>query len=272
MSRPFDAARFGALARGLTLGHPLVATLETGSTNDDALTAARDGAPHGALFVTEEQHAGRGRRGNRWLGARSEGLLFSLVLRPALRVERAPALALLAGLAVRAVVSERLEQAGASVRALVKWPNDVVIARPKLAKLAGILVESQVRGGQLSAAIVGIGLNVGRLELPSDLETSATSLANLGVRAEREELLRDILLALEERLMRLENPETPLETLATELAAFDALFGKKLRVENLCGSGAGIDDEGCLKVIDESRVTRLVRSGHVELLDAETIG
>lgn len=271
MSRPFDAARFGALARELTLGHPLVASLETGSTNDDALAAARDGAPHGALFVTEEQHAGRGRRGNRWLAARGEGLLFSLVLRPALALERAPALALLAGLAVRAVVSERLERAGVNVRALVKWPNDVVIARAKLEKLAGILVESQVRGGRLSAAIVGIGLNVGRLELPSDIETNATSLATLGVHAEREELLRDIMRALEERLTRLEHPETPLATLSTELAAFDALFGRKLRVENLCGSGAGIDGEGCLKVLDESRVTHRVRSGHVEVLDAETI-
>jgi BirA family biotin operon repressor/biotin-[acetyl-CoA-carboxylase] ligase len=278
MSRPFDAARFEALAGGagappnnetgtLLLGRPLVTSLETGSTNDDALAAAREGAPHGALFVTEEQRAGRGRRGSRWLAARGEGLLFSLVLRPELRVERAPALALLAGLAVRAVVTERLERAGSNARALVKWPNDVVVARPHLEKLAGILVETQVRGGTLAAAIVGVGLNTGRLELPSELETRATSLATLGVEVERERLLAEILAAFEARLAALEDPETPLETLAAELATFDALSGRKIRVENLCGSGAGIDGEGCLKLVDSARVTHRIRSGHVSLLE-----
>jgi BirA family biotin operon repressor/biotin-[acetyl-CoA-carboxylase] ligase len=267
MSRPFDAKRFVPLVQGLTLGRPLVATLETGSTNDDALAAARDGAPHGALFVTEEQRSGRGRRGSRWLATRSEGLLFSLVLRPELTVDRAPALALLAGLAVRAVVAELLEQSGASARALVKWPNDVVVARPELEKLAGILVESQVRSGKLAAAVVGVGLNVGRLELPSELELRATSLAVLGARVEREELLAAILRAFEARLTILEDPETPLETFAAELSAFDALKGRKLRVENLCGSGAGIDGEGCLKLVDEADVTHRIRSGHVEVLE-----
>jgi BirA family biotin operon repressor/biotin-[acetyl-CoA-carboxylase] ligase len=193
--------------------------------------------------------------------------LFSLVLRPELRIDRAPALALLAGLAVRAVVAELLARAGSDARALVKWPNDVVIARPKLEKLAGVLVESQVRGGTLAAAIVGVGLNTGRLELPSDLETRATSLETLGVEVERERLLVEILAAVEARLAALENPETPLETLVAELAAFDALSGRKIRVENLCGSGAGIDGEGCLKLVDAEGVTHRIRSGHVEVLD-----
>lgn len=266
MSRPFDAERFGALARGLTLGHPLVATLETASTNDDALAAARDGAPHGALFVTEEQSAGRGRRGSRWLAARGEGLLFSLVLRPNLSADRAPSLALLAGLAVREVVSALLGAAGTEHEALVKWPNDVVIAGTTLTKLAGILVESQVRGGVLSAAIVGVGLNVGRLELPDDFSTRATSLATLGVRVEREDLLAAVLRSFAARLTALENPESAAE-MAVELSAVDALRGRELRVENLCGRGAGIDAEGNLCIIDEARVTRRIRSGHVEVLE-----
>ena len=266
MSRPFDAERFTALAKGLTLGQPLVATLETGSTNDDALTAARDGAPHGALFVTEEQRAGRGRRGSRWLAARSEGLLFSLVLRPNLSVERAPYLALLAGLAVRDVVSALLASAGARDVALVKWPNDVVIAGERLEKLAGILVESQVRGDKLAAAVVGVGLNVGRIEHLEDLRATPTSLAKLGVSIEREELLAKIIGSFAERLRTLESTEIPAETLAAELSAFDALRDRKLRVENLCGWGAGIDAEGYLCIIDESRVTRRIRSGHVEVL------
>ena len=51
----FDPARFGELRaeRGLTLGEPLVFAAVTGSTNDDALEAARAGAPQGATFVAD---------------------------------------------------------------------------------------------------------------------------------------------------------------------------------------------------------------------------
>jgi BirA family biotin operon repressor/biotin-[acetyl-CoA-carboxylase] ligase len=269
MSAPFDAERFSEHARALALGRPLVATLKTGSTNDDALAAARDGAPHGALFVTEEQLAGRGRRGNTWLAPPGEGLLFSLVLRPPLRAERAPALALLAGLAVRAAVAVLLERAGSSARALVKWPNDVVIAGDKPRKLAGVLVESVVRGGQLGAVVVGVGLNVGRLGLPGELADTATSLEELGVTVARERLLADVMGAFEARLEKLESPENPLEALVSELACFDALFGSFVRVDDVLGTAAGIDGEGCLKVVDAAGRTKRIVSGHVTLLPVD---
>ena len=192
-------------------------------------------------------------------------MLFSVVLRPSLNVERAPLLALLTGLAVHDVVSALLVSAKSARRALVKWPNDVVIASDELEKLAGILVETQVRGRTLAAAVVGVGLNVGRLELPEDLPTRPTSLARLGIHIEREALLGKILERLEARLAALENQEIPPETLAVELSAVDALRGRKLRVENLCGWGAGIDEAGYLRIIDEARVTHRVGSGHVEL-------
>jgi BirA family biotin operon repressor/biotin-[acetyl-CoA-carboxylase] ligase len=265
MSTPFDAERFREHARALALGRPLVTTLQTGSTNDDALAAAREGAPHGALFVTEEQLAGRGRRGNTWLAAPGEGLLFSLVLRPALSAERAPTLALLAGLAVRSAVAELLERAGSNARVLVKWPNDVVIVNDEPRKLAGILVESVVRGAHLGAVVIGVGLNVGRLGLPSELAETATSLALLGVTVTRERLLAEVLDALEVRLEKLENPETPLEALVSELACFDALFGSRVRVDDVLGTAAGIDGEGCLKVVDAAGRTKRIVSGHVTL-------
>ena len=75
MSAPFDSQRFTSLIGGLPLGRPLVLTSVTDSTNDDALAAAREGAPHGAVFVTEEQRRGRGRRGNAWYAA--PGLIFT---------------------------------------------------------------------------------------------------------------------------------------------------------------------------------------------------
>ncbi len=262
MSTAFDGERFLALVHGLSLGRPLLTTAVTDSTNDDALLAAREGAPHGALFVTDAQRRGRGRRGNTWHATPGEALLFSLVLRPNLPAERAPCLALVAGLAVRAAVSEALHEAGATCSVLVKWPNDVVVADRKL---AGVLVETQMSGEKLGAVVLGVGLNVGRLELPEPIAAQATTLAALGATASREALLAGVLHALETRLETLQNPEIPLKSLLSELVAHDALRGRLVSVGELHGVANGIDAAGNLEITDRAGHVHRVRSGHVEL-------
>jgi BirA family biotin operon repressor/biotin-[acetyl-CoA-carboxylase] ligase len=262
MSPSFDAARFTACLAELPLGRPLALTAVTDSTNDDALTAARAGAPHGALFVTETQRRGRGRRGNTWHAEPGEALLFSLVLRPALPLERASSLALVAGLAVRAAVASALTLSGVAASAEVKWPNDVLVGGRKV---AGILVESHVRGDTLGAVVVGVGLNVGRLSLPDDVAALATSLAALGAAAAREELLASVLKELDVRLRGLGSKQIPLSSLVEELRAFDALRGKRIRVGELEGTALGIDAFGNLELLDAARVTHKVTSGHVTL-------
>jgi BirA family biotin operon repressor/biotin-[acetyl-CoA-carboxylase] ligase len=262
MSTRFDTRRFATQIADLPLGRPLVLTRVTDSTNDDALAAAREGAPHGALFVTEEQRRGRGRRGNAWYAAAGEALLFSLVLRPSLPIERASSLALVAGLAVRAAVASALTQGGVSAAVQVKWPNDVLVGTKKV---AGILVESHVRGETLGAVVVGVGLNVGRLCLPDDIATHASSLLLLGATPAREDLLAGVLKELDVRLRRLGSKEIPLSSLLGELEAFDALRGKHIRVGSLEGTALGIDAFGNLELLDAERVTHKVRSGHVTL-------
>jgi BirA family biotin operon repressor/biotin-[acetyl-CoA-carboxylase] ligase len=260
MTVAFDGERFRSLLGTLTLGRECVVTALTDSTNDDALAAARAGARHGALFVTDEQRHGRGRRGNSWHAPPGEALLFSVVLRPELAPERASSLALVAGLAVRAAVANVLASAGAAPIAQVKWPNDVVVDR---LKVAGVLVESQMRGEKLGAAVVGVGLNVGRVELPADVRARATSLAELGARVTREELLGAVLGELEVRLSRLERDASPLSALVTELSAYDALEGEHVVVGEVAGTASGIDTLGNLKVLDTRGVTHKLSSGHV---------
>jgi hypothetical protein len=84
MSSSFDRARFERLRAelGCGLGAPLTALAVTGSTNDDALAAARDGATHGATVVADHQTHGRGRRGRTWIAEPGDGLHFSVPLRP----------------------------------------------------------------------------------------------------------------------------------------------------------------------------------------------
>ena len=62
----------------------------TGSTNTDALAAAREGAQHGSVFFTDEQTAGRGRGDHNWHSAAGEGLYVSVILRPSILSSTCP--------------------------------------------------------------------------------------------------------------------------------------------------------------------------------------
>lgn len=263
---PFAPARFEALRapRGLALGSPLTVHAVTGSTNDDALAAARDGAPHGATFVAERQTQGRGRRGRTWFAAEGESLLCSVVLRVPLPIEAVSALALAAGLAVREAVARMLP--GYEERGLVrvKWPNDVWVEKKKI---AGVLAESQLQGGLLVAAVVGFGVNVMTAVFPNELAETATSLHRLGApsaRSAREELLVDALSALEERTNRLLAGGA--QALSEELSQKDALLGSRVRVDGKVGVAAGIDDLGRLRLQLNQNEIALVSAGTVELI------
>lgn len=125
--------------------------LQTGSTNDRALEAARQGAP-AFLCMAEQQQAGRGRRGRSWESPFAANIYLSLLQRFSGGAASVEGLSLAVGLAVARYLSG-LEVPDVSV----KWPNDVhVVGR----KVAGVLIEIS---GDLSGdfcAVIGVGLNV----------------------------------------------------------------------------------------------------------------
>lgn len=253
---PFDVERFAAerAARGLRLGAPLAWRDITASTNDDALAAAARDEPHGAVFGAESQERGRGRRGSSWHSPPGAGLWFSVLLRPQLAVDQGAGLPLAVGLSVCDALRERVD---ALVQ--VKWPNDVLADGRKI---AGVLVESQVRGERFISAIAGVGLNVALTALPNELSETATSLARLGAAdLRREPLLADVLIRLERYLELLELSGTA--AIAAELRERDALFGRRVRIDGQAGIAAGVDAAGRLLLAEESGATTAFVSGHV---------
>ncbi|HSU04674.1 MAG TPA: biotin--[acetyl-CoA-carboxylase] ligase [Acetobacteraceae bacterium] len=154
-----------------------------GSTNDEARRLAEAGAAHGTVVVAREQTAGRGRNGRRWVSPPGN-LHLSILLRVGLTasrltVSRLAELGFVAALAVAGATD-----AFAPGRAMLKWPNDVLVDG---AKLSGILLEPVAQ-----AVIVGIGINV--LHVPLAAPYPVTSLALIGntgatVDAARSELL-----------------------------------------------------------------------------------
>ena len=206
-------------------------------------------APEGAVAVCDEQTGGRGRRGGSWQAPPGAAILCSTVLRPP-PDRPIPELSLVAGMAAADAVEEAL-----GLTAQIKWPNDVMVNRRKV---AGVLAEA--RDG---AVVLGIGINVNqeRGELPPDAQVPAASLRTVdGVRRPRAPLLATLLARLERQyeLWR----DGGLEAIYHGLGARDFLRGRKVSVDGATGYAVGIDRTGCLEIdIDGER--RVVRSGSV---------
>jgi BirA family biotin operon repressor/biotin-[acetyl-CoA-carboxylase] ligase len=146
-----------------------------------------DDDPEGTVAVAEEQSEGRGRLGRSWHAPARAAVLFSVVLEPDVPSPRLPELSVVAGRAVADAV-----RAVAGVEPTVKHPNDVLIGGRKV---AGVLAESS--DGRVR---LGVGVNANQTddELPSGLDTPATSLRlESGGEVDRAELLAVILVELE---------------------------------------------------------------------------
>jgi len=150
--------------------------LETGSTNDEALSLTSAGAPEGTLVHAERQSAGKGRMGRKWNSPAGAGLYFSLVLRPRQAVNVWPNLTHVASISLyRALKDLRLQRLiPADLRLDLKWPNDVLVSGKKV---AGILLETALKGECSPAAVLGVGINVSSHSVPAELSDSASAVA-----------------------------------------------------------------------------------------------
>ncbi|WP_229684808.1 biotin--[acetyl-CoA-carboxylase] ligase [Deinococcus roseus] len=225
------------------------------STQDVARQLADAGAPHGTVVLAEKQTQGRGRRGKVWSTPLGSGLYFTVVLKPQLALSELSLLPLMAGVAVR-------EACGVG---LLKWPNDLITEK---GKMAGLLLEADVRGEEVHHVLLGIGINV----VPEGLPEGAVGLGSHVRKVSRVELLARLLESLETWLGM------------TELAVLSAwrkyngTLGRKVRVQTprglLEGLAVDLDARGlwiehqdtriCITAGDVSLVEPVGRQHHAE--------
>lgn len=243
MTDPADWSRAADPER--RIGHAVEFHAEIGSTNDRARQALGEATGEGLAVVADLQTAGRGRRGRTWISPPGANLLFSVAWRPRMAAGPAGLLGMAAGLAVRDACAALVPDADLAIR----WPNDVVDAEGR--KVAGLLVETALEGGELTEAVVGIGINVNWLpaEMPPEIAGGATSLqALLGAPVDRVALLGGVLEALDQGAAALERGDAQLE----RLRASSWLDGRDIEVdtgtETITGRAAGIADDGSLLV------------------------
>ena len=190
-----------------------------------------------AVFLADQQTAGRGRRGRSWQTDPGGALAFTVLRRFALPPMRLAPL----GPAVGVAVARALHDVGAS-RVRLKWPNDLVVDD---AKLAGLLIEA--RG---EAVAIGIGLNLDVAAVPG-VEQPWTDLHRAGVAdVQRPRVLGAVLRRLLPALATFEREG--FAAFVDDWARFDALAGRPVRVQAgervQEGVAMGIDAGGGLRV------------------------
>lgn len=203
----------------------------TRSTNAVVAARARDGEPAGLVVVAEHQSAGRGRLDRAWTSPPRAGLTLSVLLRPGLDQGQLPWVPLWGGLAVARALREQT-----GVDAVLKWPNDVLVAGRKV---CGLLAEVAAPG----AVVLGMGLNVGtrRDELP--VPTATSLLLEGATTTDRDTVLRALLRSLRSVLA---------EASPQGYRALCSTIGTRVRLETPGGRVEGlaeaVDDAGRLVV------------------------
>ncbi|CAN5759382.1 hypothetical protein BH20ACT14_BH20ACT14_16660 [soil metagenome] len=208
------------------------------------------GLPEGAVAATDHQTGGRGRLGRTWEEPAGSSVLVSVLLHPPAE-RRLPELSLVAALAV----AETVELA-VVLAAQVKWPNDVMLNRRKV---AGIL--SELSDGTV---VVGIGINVNqtRDQLPLGAPTEPASLRTAtGTTYDRAVLLGSLLMRLE----RMYDVwlDAGLDGIYGGLGARDFLRGRRITADGEPATAVQILRDGRLEIETDSGEVKALESGEV---------
>ena len=234
----------------------------TDSTNTRLKAMAAQGALHGTVLIAGHQTGGRGRMGRSFHSPAGKGIYMSMLLRPDCSPTELMHLTCAAAVAICDAV-----EAAAGFRPGIKWTNDLIFARRKL---AGILTElSLTPAGKVDYAIIGIGINCCQQswDFPPEIRDIAGSLASVtGQSVEPARVaaaMAETLCLMDRSLLSgkaqmLNRYRADCVTLGQEISL---LRGDSVRH----GKALDIDDEGALIVEFAPGVQETVSSGEVSI-------
>jgi len=250
------------LPHGQIIGSEIIHFQEIDSTNNYAKKIANEGCPHGTIVVSEKQTFGRGRVGREWKSYNSEGLWFTIVLRPYLEPEFVQIITLAASVAV---VEGIFETQG--IVCGIKWPNDIILDN---CKLGGILTEISAEPGHVNYVVVGIGININQdsSTFDDEIKNKATSLKiHMGKSVSRVRVLESILTRFEDiyRIMLQGNTQE----IINKWSRYSVTLGKQVKILykdiEYIGLAQSIALDGKLVVKCNDGVVREISAGEIQV-------
>jgi BirA family transcriptional regulator, biotin operon repressor / biotin---[acetyl-CoA-carboxylase] ligase len=252
-----------ALLRSRKRDFPLTVLDTVDSTNDEAARQLAAGRPAPFVVLAREQTRGRGRFGRVWHSHDQQNLYASFAFRPHITPQRMPTFTLWMGVSICELITNFC-----SVRAGLKWPNDIVFDGRKA---GGMLTEARIDSDQMRDLVFGLGLNINQPagSWPVELAHRATSLAAetgkpIDLNHFAAALIGRVFLAYNQFIA---GDHT--EALATSWKDYDVLRGHPIAVLNgtqrIEGTAAGIDEAGSLLLRNSRGETQRFSAGEVTL-------
>lgn len=252
------------MVKGTLFANNLHHFFRVSSTNIAAMHAGAAGESEGAVFVAEEQTAGKGRGGHSWHSVESAGIYCSVLLRPRL----APADTLILALAAGVATADAIHGV-TGLKADLRWPNDLLFENKKF---CGILTELNAEVTRVRYVVIGIGINVNHDSFPEEISKVATSLRQKAGRAwSRVELTAALLKSLDRVYGELlQGGQQARRSIIARFEQMSSLArDRRVFVEEdggYAGISTGLDERGFLQV-SSNGVPRTVFSGGVRAIE-----
>lgn len=215
---------------------------EVDSTNEYARTLI-DKEPEGTVVFAHEQTAGKGRVERRWYSPPG-GIWMSVILKP----EKLYPISLMAGVSVCETFHTYNILLG------LKWPNDVMLNKKKVAGVLTEVVDDRV--------ILGIGINLNIHKFPDELSNIASSIL-LETKKSLDKMMVFQLLCreLDDHYLMMKNGKT--QQILTKWRHYTIMLGKQVRVEfpdkAVTGRVIDIGGDGSLVIMmPDGKIERVV--------------
>jgi len=213
------------------------------------------------VIVADDQQKGRGQRENSWVSMTQKSLTFSIFKRfDGLSMKHQFSISM----AVSIGIKKTLDQYGIPDVA-IKWPNDIM---SRFKKLSGILIENQTKGPNVVSSVIGIGMNVNEDRF-DDLPQATSLLLSSGKQFPREEVLYDLIQAIQTELDRINEQE--IKSIQSDFEHYLYKRGefsvfKKPQGKPFNGCIQGVNSSGELMIECEDEIVRTFKMKEIEYL------
>lgn len=230
----------------MIIGRKVVLKEELSSTNDEAKRMALAGEEEGTVIVAKRQSAGKGRLGRHW-SSPDGGIYLSIILRPMMTPGEMMRMTVLFGIPVAQAITETT-----GMEALLKWPNDVVVAGRKV---SGLLAESVSQGGQITHFVLGIGVNLNSKEMELEGERPGSLARICGREYDPEAFLHKLLFHLDDFYALYSKGEVSTDDYLRVSATIGRHVVGSVGDQRISGKAMYVDDSGALIIKGDDGLT-----------------
>lgn len=238
---------------------PNIEIVQNIDSTNQFLLAEHQTRQSGDIIIAEQQYAGQGRLGRRWISPYAMNLYCSILWRFNFEPARLGALSLVVAMAI----IQTLQQIGAQ-DCKIKWPNDILFQGEKL---AGILIDSVVNAAQQDV-IIGIGINLNMHPAQGKFIDQAWTSVN-AITGETVMRNQAVAILLQTLFPMLEQyAEHGFSAFQSHWQQWDALFGHEITLQHekqtTYGIAQGVNTEGHL-LVKSGETINAVHSGEVQV-------